>query len=176
MQIRVRKGGRVETLPLSIEEAVYLPWDRSTLLAFTGQHAGLKDSEASDVLLPEYHLGLWRGYVSGVLKMLPGPMLLAYNAETLLANAIFKSVAGLYHHPTGWVNPHPNIWQVPKGSIGGGAIVVRHAITMAYGRSTGLPSDRVEKEALMRQATVQFLEDLGYARKDAPCSSLEEND
>lgn len=176
MQIKVRLQGSVSMLTPEIEEAVYLPWDRSTLLAFSATHPTFKELDQQDILLPNYHVGLYRHYLSGVLKTLPGPMLLAYNAQALLDNAAFRDIAPLYEHPTGWVNPHSNVWQIPQGTLGGGAIVVRDIILMAYGRRHGIPPEAIEKKALMRQATTQFLEDLGYVKKVAPDSSTLEND
>lgn len=170
------KKGESSTVRMEVTEEVRLPWNRSVVLAFEGFAPELKEKSQEDILLSGYHLGCYRGYVSGVAKSVPQPQVLAYSADRLIENAAFRDIVfpkgpddkpspfPHYVHPTGWIGTaDPNLWQVPQGSLAAGLIVARDATTLTYGRRS-LPSDAVERKALARAHITRLLEVLGYVK------------
>ncbi len=173
-QLVLRPSG--DRVNLEVMETVRLPWNQSVIVAFEGYSERLKDVDMEDIQLRDYHLGLHGGYVSGLIKHVPPPSWMAISAAKLLENAVFKDLVfpeeapgvrrrdPLWIHPAGWLPPHPNIWQIPEGSLGGGAVLVRDVTVLAYGKKRDLPTSQVEKKALLMQHTRDLLETLGYER------------
>jgi len=166
MQIELRTASGKERLHLQMESAVRLPWNTSVVLAFEAFHERLRHTDPADVISAQFHIGLCDGHLSAITKTVPPPSAMAYSADALLENAALKEVGRFYHHPTGWLPRHENLWQVPAGEIGGGMVLVRDITTLAYGRRNSIPREDIERRALGRTHATALLEELGYVRSD----------
>lgn len=165
MHVTVRSTKK--KIPITPDEEVRVPWRPETLVSFAATVPALSDLEADEIDLPGFHVGLYRGHLTALTQKIMPPSVIIYSAAQLLDNAAFKGVADRFSHPTGWIEDHPNLWQIPAGQVGGGAILVRDATVMTYGRRNGLPESAEARAALQAQHTAALLEALGYVQSHA---------
>jgi hypothetical protein len=144
-------------------EDTRVPWKRDIVVAFQGFGHALLTASREDVRLNGYYLGVYKGFVSGLLKQLPPPMQLFRTPEALLAG-LFSDYIDTYKH-SGHPMEHPLVHQIPDGVIGAGVLLVRNATELGYGRGI-LPVSNVERQAVIRSRAVLTLKELGFERSD----------
>ncbi len=150
-------------LKLESAEVTRLPWRQEVTVAFQGYHPDLVDAGRDDVQCSGYYLGVYKGFISGVIKSLPPPMQLFHSPQALLSG-LFPDFKDTFVHPHSPV-AHPLVYQIPDHVIGAGLLLVRNASELGFG-SGPLPSSHVERQALTRARAVVTLKELGYARSD----------
>lgn len=150
-------------LTLEATEETRVPWRREVVVAFQGYHPELLDAGRDDVQCSGYYLGIYKGFVSGVIKSLQPPMQLFHSPQALLS-ALFPDFKDVYDHHHLTIT-HPLVYQVPDGVIGGGLLLVRNASELGFGRGA-LPSSHVERQALARSRALMTLKELDYTQPD----------
>jgi hypothetical protein len=140
-----------------------LPWAPETPVAFEAYLPQLRDSEPGMVVVAGYHVGNYKGHLSGILRQLQAPGRLFYDAQALLSG-LFPDAARHYHHPTGIIT-RPLVTTIPDGMLGAGCVLVRNSTRLVQGDAAPAASN-VERVALMLQRSASVLEEMGYVRRE----------